>query len=174
MNFIHVKNSTIVLAIDVELEINRSKLYWPLLVRWGSEYPHEPFDYSKYQALDPMDRCFDNAIETAQKYNLLYVEGLMIFDTEYGELPVAHGWCVDVNGRVVDPTCHKYQGVVDVQYMGLPIKKAYAEWWKREIGYYGCLDGEQMALLDPKQQRRGIHVDDAYKWLDKPGYRDAH
>lgn len=162
MNFIRVLNSTVVLAVNADLEIARAGYFAPILDRFGTKTKaSQQFDYKKYKALDPYDRCFDNAMETAIRYNLKYVEGIVLFKTEFGEFPLAHGWCIDGNEDVIDPTSHKNQGIVDCTYFGVPIKWSYSEWWKREVGYYGCLDGDR--------QRRvgvGMHYDHPDKWLD--------
>lgn len=161
MNYLHVNDSSVVLAVDAWLEISRYKLFSPLLRVHGRFMKHGKFDSEKYQALDPMDRCFDNAFITAKKYGLKYCEGVMFFQTEIGMFPLAHGWCLDASGRVVDPTCSKYQGVLNVQYLGLPIKMEYVEEWYLRVGYHGCLDG------DKHGRPIGVHHEDPEYWLSK-------
>lgn len=161
MNYVHVENSSIVLLVDIELELRRAELFKTLLNRyadWKSPAANV-FDYARYQALDPFTRCFDNAMQTAKKYGLRYYEGLLLFDTDRGKFPFAHGWCMDAYRNIVDSTLHKHQGVVPFEYWGLPIKIRYSEVWKKKVGYYGCLDG------DKDGRKIGVHCDDVGKWL---------
>jgi len=164
MNYVRVKNSNTLLCVDLELEAKRAKLYWPILVRHGKVYPHTKFDYHKYKALDPMDRCFDNAIQTAEEYGLTYVERLLIFNTEEGEVMLAHGWCADKDGAVVDPTCHSYQGKLEITYVGVPLDKGYVRDFKKVNGYYGCLDGDKNAGFEDYRQMVGLYVDPVSEW----------
>lgn len=161
MNHIQVKNSSVLLVVDAVLELSRADLYCALLMKFGQKKKAtSPFPYGTIQALDLMDRCYDNAMETALHYDLRYLEGIMIFDTVQGLFPLAHGWCEDKNGMIVDSTCHKKQGVLDVEYFGIRIKKEYSVEWKQRVGYYGCLDGDRQG------REIGVHFEDEKIWRD--------
>lgn len=144
MDYIHVKDTTIVLAVDARLEHARYQHCMVTLREFGT-VKHEvaPFPYGQYVALDPMDRCYDNAMETVDRHGLKYVEGVLVYNTDRGPFPLSHGWCETQEGQIIDPTCHKQQGRVKVIYCGVPIRSAYSKEWYRRTGYYGCLDGDK-------------------------------
>lgn len=58
--------------------------------------------------------CFDNAQSLAlARPELTYVEGYATF-----AWVVPHGWCIDQQGRVVDPTCDDPSGI---EYFGIAV-----------------------------------------------------
>jgi len=65
-------------------------------------------------------QCFSNSLQLTVVDRLRYVEGFAVLATV--NLPVHHGWCLDGDGRVVDPTW----GTRGVTYFGVPFKHAYA------------------------------------------------
>lgn len=169
---IKVHRADLILRVDLDLESARSRLYAQLLIKHGTNKTAGQFQYNRYQALSPQDRCFDNAMGTALRYDLRYMEGLMILtcDSEFGgqeRHPLAHGWCEDRQGNIVDPTCHKYQDHPSVRYIGLAIQKRYSENWKTRVGYYGCLDG------DKDGYHIGVHFESPALWLDTVQYHFA-
>ena len=158
---LRVENSNILMLVHVEMEKLRAEIYAPILSKYGKIKQGGPFDYSKYEALDPYDRCFDNAMETATNYGLRYMEGLLLFTVEGGgTMCLAHGWCEDPQGQIVDATCAKNQNHPSIAYYGVPIKLSYSERWNDVVGYYGCLDGDQYG------RPIGVHHDPASEWLD--------
>lgn len=168
MQPIRIVNSDMALLIDVSLELARSRLFMPLILRHGrGREPNIcPFPYGRYQAMNPMDRCFDNAIQTANRYGLTYVEGLVICLADTIDpptpkmVPMAHGWCIDGHGYLVDPTLHKNQDHPSLMYLGVPIRKDYAMSWYQRVGYFGCMDG------DKDGRPIGVHFEDPSLWLD--------
>lgn len=53
----------------------------------------------------PLGLCFKNAQQLAQRRRLRYVEGMAVARLLRGSLfPMEHGWCLDADGRVIDPT----------------------------------------------------------------------
>jgi hypothetical protein len=157
---IEVPNSEMVLMIDLEEEKARREMYLPVLEKYGKKKRAGAFDYRKYRPLNPMDRCFDNAMETANRHGLKYVEGLCLFDLGDGtQVSVAHGWCETEDGQIVDATSHKTQNHPAVSYHGVAIKTLYSEVWRMVTGYYGCLDGT------PKDAPIGPRYDDPEAWL---------
>lgn len=160
-----------VLLADVEMEHNRTALFYPLLRRYASGGPEAatPYPYHQYAPdSDPTERCFDVAIEFAMRHGLTYMEGLLICKV-YGShrdpilRPIAHGWCRDGKGCIIDPTMHKYQASPSFMYYGVGIKKEYAREWKERMGYYGCLDGARDGVP------AGVYVDPPVLWRDEPG-----
>jgi len=78
--------------------------------------------------------CFMNALKLAwRRPELTYVEG-------YGaaHIPTPHAWCVDPDGRVVDPTWRPYPGV-EHTYLGVPIKTDVATAVTVRLGHFGVL-----------------------------------
>lgn len=156
-----------VLAVDADLERRRFELFMPLIDRHGGELTYPvPFDHLRYKALSPTDRCFDNAMETALRHDLRYFEGVVMCHLACpfeGSclFPLAHGWCVDRYGRIVDPTLSRLQDNPAISYLGVAINKGYSVDWKRRVGYYGCLDG------DKEGKAIGVHHEDPALWLDK-------
>ena len=81
--------------------------------------------------------CFSNAARLAlERSNLTYVEGYAMINDRL-PLPIAHAWCVDKKGRVVDNTWEK----PGVAYFGVPFKTSYLAKKLSETGVYGILSG---------------------------------
>jgi hypothetical protein len=162
--FIHIPGTRILLHIDTQTEITRARLFTPLLKKYGKGFPHRPFA-GEYRTMDPKGRCFDQAMELAKETGLAYVEGFLVFHTQVGMVGIGHGWCVDHNNLVVDPTSWMYTGNPIVDYVGIPIKVEYSDKWKELTGYYGCMDG----LYDGKNVYTdvGIYKDPPEEWLRK-------
>lgn len=154
-----VPGSSLVLLIDQAQERIRAIKYDPLLTQYGFVGPAGEFPPS-IQALNPLDRCFDNAMETAERYGLVYMEGLLRFRMHGYIQSVAHGWCMSREGTIIDPTMGDKQNTPSIGYWGIPIKTSYAREWKRRVGYFGCLDGT------PDGSPCGVYVDSPAKWLD--------
>jgi hypothetical protein len=161
-----VADSSMVLLIDPNLEHARARAGFPLVLTHGKgweSYPC-PFSYASFDTHPDTTRCYDAAMETAERYPLRYVEGFLLCwvegpDTPYIQ-PLAHAWCVDSASYVVDSVLHKNQNHPSLRYVGLPIKKEYSRDWHRRVGYYGCLDG------DVKGRRIGPYYEDPSLWLD--------
>jgi hypothetical protein len=63
-----------------------------------------------------MRECFMNASHLAiENRSLTYVEGYAIASF----FPVLHGWCVDRDGLVVDPTWQHWKGGIATAYLGV-------------------------------------------------------
>lgn len=63
----------------------------------------------------PERQCFANAAATEQAHrHLAYTEGFAL--TIDSQMPVAHAWCTDRDGRVVDPTWSALGGTA---YLGI-------------------------------------------------------
>ena len=81
--------------------------------------------------------CFANASKLALKRSdLTYVEGYAMINDRL-PLPIAHAWCVDKKGRVIDNTWEK----PGVSYFGVPFKTSYLAKKLSETGVYGILSG---------------------------------
>lgn len=81
--------------------------------------------------------CFANASKLAlARSDLTYVEGYAMINDRL-PLPIAHAWCVDKKGRVIDNTWEK----PGVSYFGVPFKTSYLAKKLSETGVYGILSG---------------------------------
>ena len=81
--------------------------------------------------------CFANASRLAlERSDLTYVEGYAMINDRL-PLPIAHAWCVDKKGRVIDNTWEK----PGVSYFGVPFKTSYLAKKLSETGVYGILSG---------------------------------
>jgi hypothetical protein len=74
--------------------------------------------------LDPKYRqskhSFSNAALLAiDRHDLIYCEGEAIYP--HGDIELAHAWCIDQDGRVIDPTWNN-QGL---EYFGVPFDPAF-------------------------------------------------
>lgn len=87
--------------------------------------------------LGPKKECFENASKLAlERSDLTYVEGYAMVNDRL-PLPIAHAWCVDKKGRVVDNTWEN----PGVSYFGVPLKTGYLAKKLSETGVYGILSG---------------------------------
>lgn len=87
--------------------------------------------------LGPKKECFANAAKLAlERSNLTYMEGYAMVNDRL-PLPIAHAWCVDKKGRVVDNTWEN----PGVAYFGVPFKTSYLAKKLSETGVYGILSG---------------------------------
>ena len=84
--------------------------------------------------------CFGNALHLALKRNWLYVEG-------YAEsvMPLQHAWCIDDEGRVVDPT---WEDAEDRAYLGIPMDPQFVVRLVCEQNYYGVLGLDYHMVID--------------------------
>ena len=165
-SFLPIANSTMVLSLDTHLERQRASLYEKVLIAHGKrETYQDAYPYHRYAAMNPKTRCFDNAIATARRYTLRYIEGLVFCALSFpyegqSVFPLAHGWCEDYNGRLIDPTLHQHQDNKSLLYVGVPLFREYVDKWYEQTGYYGCLDGDQQG------RPIGIHYDPPSLWRE--------
>jgi len=92
-----------------------------------------PAPLPKDVELMTIKECFKNAALLAlERPDLTYVEGFATI----GLVPVLHAWCVDDEGRVIDPTWPEG----GIEYYGVPFDR---RWLIRELAkvkYYGFID----------------------------------
>lgn len=89
----------------------------------------------------PAKQCFYNAytMASANPRRYTYVEGYAVARF----LPVLHGWVVDSNGHVIDPTWCVENGIEtagSAEYYGIPIKPSYMFRHILKTGYAGLFD----------------------------------
>jgi len=93
-----------------------------------------------YEARTP-GLCFMNATEDMWhdgRKTLRYCEGYVLPGDV--ELPIAHAWCVDSDGLVVDTTL---ADPVGWEYYGVLLRRDYVYKTITDGGYYGVLDNWQ-------------------------------
>lgn len=104
----------------------------------------------------PAKDCFENACELLETYaTLTYVEGLATI----GGTVVAHAWCTDQQGQIVDPTWAGIPGDISQRcYVGIPYRMMFLYRHGNETGRYGALSNSP--LLDFRDLRCGYSFDD--------------
>jgi hypothetical protein len=92
--------------------------------------------------LGPPRQCFRNAVRLALRRPRLYtyVEGYAI-DMWVGRYPVAHAWCIDPEGLVVDTTWEEGAG-----YFGVPFRVEYLRRMSGARRDYSLIDNEEMGF----------------------------
>jgi hypothetical protein len=74
----------------------------------------------------PLGLCFQNAQRLAKRRGLRYCEGMATARLCSGSLfPCEHGWCLDAEGQVIDPTWASVDhGQQPAAYLGIEIPLA--------------------------------------------------
>ena len=87
-------------------------------------------------------QCFRNSVRLALRRPrfFTYVEGYAI-DTWVGRCPVAHAWCVDQEGFLVDSTWDD-----GTDYFGVPFRVAYVKRMAGARRDYSLIDNEEMGV----------------------------
>lgn len=152
---------SMILRVHPEVETFRANRMRPLIADLGTMF--QPTEFNPvYPTLKPEDRCYDNAWQVASTHKeLIYVEGLMLLHTVRGPFMLPHAWCTTADGKIVDPTCPKYQNIKEAEFIGIPLKKKYVREWKARKGYVGLLDGN----FDGKEH--GVYYDPPSKFVEK-------
>lgn len=115
-----------------------------LVLREARAYDAAPYDADRWSFVGETKACYSNAYHLAclHRDSLTYVEGVAL-----GILPVFHAWCVDSEGRVVDPTWTPENGVTvpveEREYLGIPFRLHFVSVSIMRRGYYGLIDDWQ-------------------------------
>jgi hypothetical protein len=102
-----------------------------LVLQHGKLYERKPYPKT-WQKGQPKE-CYQNAFLLAIEKSLIYCEGW----ATTGIIPVIHAWCLDVDGKIVDPT---WDGQT---YFGIPFKMEWLLVFLQKQKYYGLLDNWQ-------------------------------
>lgn len=102
-----------------------------LLRDYGKSYP---FDASSFLGKRGTPKeCYRNAANLVIGSNLTYIEGYV----QLLNVPIAHAWCINPKGRVIDPTL---DGKFVEGYYGVPIKQTYLTRTMLKTKIFGVLD----------------------------------
>ena len=105
-----------------------------LLARFGKTYKY----YREPPVKGVMGQCFHQAWELSTSCGLKYCEGYAV----YGPVPIplAHAWCEDNDGYVVDPTWLYANDRQPSCYFGVPLNREFVCKVLLETGYYGIFE----------------------------------
>lgn len=124
-----------------------------LVAAEGRPMQGEEFDPSEFpMAIRTKKECFHNAYHLAEMYDLTYVEGYTWYI-----IPILHAWCIDQNGRVIDPTLDDPE---DYAYCGIPLNMDFVRSTMMSTGVYGVIDNwkDQFPMLDMDSEKY-LHPD---------------
>lgn len=82
--------------------------------------------------------CFKNAYRLADSLTIAYVEGFAL--TAGLPFPVAHAWCVDDDGALLEPTWPS----PGVAYLGIPFSLPFTSKTIAQRNRYGVLDAPDL------------------------------
>lgn len=152
----------LVLSVHVEVELYRAANMYEFLKEHSVPFNKCEFN-DEFIRMSPTGRCYDNAVNLVEMFpkQLTYCEGIMRFKTPNGIFPLAHGWCCDRDGNIVDPTCSGYQNADVVDYLGVTFRQDYVRKWEKDVGYNGILDGDFNGV------RPGVFVENKSLWYQQ-------
>lgn len=138
------------MSLDVQAYLKQQVEAWETLgarvppignfvLKYGRPYAAQPLP-KNVRPMKPKE-CFSNAQRLVfRKTSLVYVEGYAL---RPGLFPIHHGWAVDSEGNVVDPTWREPE---TCRYFGVPFKRRYCAERMVTLGWIG-------SLLDCHQDR---------------------
>ncbi len=111
------------------------------VLREGREYEPSRLSLSSFAPGRP-GRCFENAAQIASENpSLVYVQGFA-----WNVVPCEHAWCVDEQGRVVDPTWGHQTDWHQLRYFGVALRIEFVRRMQKG-GCYSVFEGEDHAVL---------------------------
>lgn len=117
----------------------------------------EPAPLPRNITRGPMKECYRNAAELAiWNKDMTYVEGW----AHSGLIAVEHAWCVDKQGKVVDPTWPDVRGK-GFEFLGVPLSTEYLIHHLEETQMYGIFCDYRCGLFHNTPLEAKIHE----QWL---------
>lgn len=114
--------------------------YEDLVLREGRAFPEIR---EHYYPMGRKKECFSNASKLVQQHSeLIYCEGWACSVIDF---PFEHGWCVDLDGCVIDPTWAD-----GYDYFGLSVSSDYLLETINRTGHYGLLDFWNGSIIESK------------------------
>jgi hypothetical protein len=137
--------------LQVAKWMGASNGYARLMLALGRPFKAQPLPSGF--TLGTVGQCFANAGSLAlNNPSLTYVEGL----ADCGFLPTAHAWCVDAEGRVIDPT---WRDCATASYFGIPVQWDALHEHLDHTGYWGLFDGALPRRLLDGRLDEFVHQD---------------
>lgn len=116
--------------------------FYDLVLREGRSFT--PRKKPRDVRFGKVKECFMNAANLVlDRKDLFYVEGYASIRL-VGGLPFYHGWCVDQEGYVIDPTWRE----VGTAYHGVVLTTNYLRKMLLKTEHYGLLDYPNLDLLE--------------------------
>lgn len=116
------------------------------LLKHGQHFPHAPLPDTIPRG--PARECFKNAVDLCWLHGYRYCEGYAAH-----MLPTWHGWCLNVDGTVIDPTWPEPEpGSPPREYFGIEIDMKIAGRIMARRKVYGVLHSDEFfsKRLNPK------------------------
>lgn len=132
--------ASLTVVVCPEYELSRFEFMAPLLRAHSVSMVKRPFN-DTYPRKSPGGLCYLQAFELARQFDLIYCEGVMLLFGDCESVPVAHAWCCDRRGEIIDPTCPKLQSLPQVVYLGIPFRMDYITEQYVKNGFLGVMDG---------------------------------
>lgn len=105
-----------------------------------------------HMTMDGEKQCFKNATLRMISENLIYCEGFVFV---HG-VPIHHAWCLDPEGRVVDPTIPDQERW---EYVGIPMQYDFVLEIAMATEMYGVLDNIKNHDVYDMDEIDFVHMD---------------
>lgn len=143
-----IKNAVEQMAAAQTALVGRPENMYRYVIEHGQLYPGRdlPADIERGEVKE----CFTNAIMCSVRYGHAYVEGYACRargDDVIIGFAIHHAWCVDKEGRVIDPT---WDDPADCEYFGVTFDVD----WVISLGYTGMAIETKLREQVTKQRRR--------------------
>jgi hypothetical protein len=98
--------------------------------------------------------CFTNASVLATMTGVVYVEGFVMRASL--PIPIHHGWCIDDDGTVLDPTIDRPE---ECEYYGIPINQDFLFEQLEQTSMYGLLDNHKTTAIYVQPPETFVHIE---------------
>jgi hypothetical protein len=133
-------------------KLNSYHCFEDFVLQHGTEFK-DIGNLPKGEKMGRLGECYANAARLAQRHReLIYVEGYAC-----SIIPMLHGWCTTLDGKIIDPTWKNGTG-----YFGVPFKKKFILKLMVEHGTYGFIDmwkqGWPVLYASPRQFKQKLKL----------------